>query len=255
MAIRRVRVGEYDIAYTDFAYTEPDPTDPARAASQIFLLVHGIGMGTSYFVELRDALTPFGRVVAIDLPGFGDSPEPDIDMSMAALGRVLVEFAETLALEHPVLVGHSMGTQVVAEAAGQRPDLFDELVLIAPTVNRHERSVGLQAWRMVQDLYNDDPRVLALGIQNYFKAGPRWFAKKLRSMMAHEIEATLPHILARTLVIRGLRDPVSPHAWATEVTALVPNARLAEIEGRGHETMVKDGVCAADLIVEHLQPA
>ena len=225
------------------------------AASPTFLLVHGVGMGTSYFAELRDALEPSGRVVAIDLPGFGDSPEPENDLSMAELGRVLIEFAEVLALEHPVLVGHSMGTQVVAEAARLRPDLFDELVLIAPTVNRHERSIRVQAWRMVQDLYNDDPRVLALGIQNYLKAGPRWFSKKLRSMMAHQIEATLPHIQAHTLVIRGLRDPVSPHDWATEVTALVPHARLAEIEGRGHETMVKDGVCAADLIVEHLQPA
>ncbi|MFT2815546.1 alpha/beta fold hydrolase [Leifsonia sp. A12D58] len=250
MAIRRMRVGEYDIAYTD----SDSAVTNSSAASPTFLLVHGIGMGTSYFAELREALEPSGRVVAIDLPGFGDSPEPepDNDLSMAELGRVLAEFAEALALEHPVLVGHSMGTQVVAEAARARPDLFDELVLIAPTVNRHERSIGLQAWRMVQDLYNDDPRVLALGIQNYLKAGPRWFAKKLRSMMAHEIEATLPHIQAHTLVIRGLRDPVSPHDWATEVTALVPNARLAEIEGRGHETMVKDGVCAADLIVKHL---
>ncbi|AMB59896.1 hypothetical protein AWU67_14675 [Microterricola viridarii] len=227
-------------------------TDSVIPAEHTFLLVHGIGMGISYFAELRDALLPHGRVVAIDLPGFGDSPEPAESLSMAGMGRLLIDFVTAHSLDHPVLVGHSMGTQVVAEAARQAPDLFPELVLIAPTVNRHERTVGRQTMRLLQDLVGESPKVLALGLQNYVKAGPRWFAKKLRSMMAHRIEETLPHVLAHTLVIRGMEDPVCPHGWAEEVAGLIPGAVLVEIPGRGHETMVKDGVCAAELIADHL---
>jgi pimeloyl-ACP methyl ester carboxylesterase len=242
MSVRAVEVGPYTVVTTDSDLRH----------EQTFLLVHGIGMGISYFAELSTALRPHGRVVAIDLPGFGDAPEPADSLTMAEMGRVLIDFVGVENLGQTVLVGHSMGTQVVAEAASQRPDLFPYLVLIAPTVNRHERSIPRQAFRMMQDLFGESPKVLALGMQNYAKTGPRWFMKKLRSMMDHQLELTLPSISAQTLVIRGNRDPVCPHGWVEEVAALIPGARMVEIQGRGHETMVKDGYCAADLIVEHV---
>jgi pimeloyl-ACP methyl ester carboxylesterase len=245
MTVRKVQAGGHTVVTTD--------TD--KVAGRTFLLVHGIGMGISYFAQLSTELEEHGRVVAIDLPGFGDAPEPEHALTMADMGRVLIDFVTVEGLGRPVLVGHSMGTQVVAEAAAQRPDLFPEVVLVAPTVNRHERSIRRQSWRMAQDLFGENPKVLFIGMQNYAKTGPRWFIKKLNSMMAHSIEDTLPLIQAHTLVIRGKRDPVCPYGWVEEVTALIPDARMVEVDGRGHETMVKDGVCVAEHIVAHVGTA
>ena len=242
MSVRRVVLGDHEIIATD--------TD--KTAGRTFLLVHGIGMGISYFAQLSSELESHGRVVAIDLPGFGDAPEPEADMTMAQMGALLVEFVEAENLGRPVLVGHSMGTQVVAEAAAQRPELFPELILVAPTVNRLERSIKQQGWRMMQDLFGESPRVISVGAQNYAKTGPRWFVKKLRSMMIHTIEDTLPQIQAHTLVIRGSRDRICPRSWVEEVTALIPDATMVEVPGRGHETMVKDGACVAEYIVAHV---
>ncbi|MHA7303674.1 alpha/beta fold hydrolase [Arthrobacter sp. TMN-49] len=244
MSVRKVRVADYEVVTTD--------TD--KVGGRTFLLVHGIGMGISYFAQLSAALEDQGRVVAIDLPGFGDAPEPAQALTMAAMGKVLIDFVEVEKLGNPVLIGHSMGTQVVAEAAAQRPDLFPDVVLVAPTVNRHERTIHRQAWRMVQDLFGESPKVLGLGMRNYAKTGPRWFIKKLHSMMDHTMEDTLVQIQARTLVIRGKRDRVCPHGWVEEVTALIPDAVMVEVDGRGHETMVKDGACVAGYIVDHLGP-
>lgn len=244
MSVRRVLVGNHEVVSTD--------TD--IASERTFLLVHGIGMGTSYFAQLSQELESHGRVVALDLPGFGDAPEPLEALSMAQMGALLIDFAELEGLGQPVLVGHSMGTQIVAEAAAQRPDLFRELVLVAPTVNRTERTIGWQTWRMVQDLLGESPEVVAIGMRNYAKTGPRWFIKKLRSMMDHSVEEVLPKILAHTLVIRGNRDRVCPRSWVEEVTSLIPGATMVEIEARGHETMVKDGACVAGHIMDHVGP-
>lgn len=227
-------------------------TETNGASDPTFLLVHGIGMGISYFAQLSSALEKHGRVVAIDLPGFGDAPEPRKSLTMAAMGKVLIDFVEVEQLGTPILVGHSMGTQVVAEAAAQRPDLFPVVVLVAPTVNQHERSISRQAGRMLQDLFRENPRVLVLGMKNYAKTGPRWFFKKLHSMMDHAVEETFPRIQAHTLVIRGNRDPVCPHGWVEEVTRLIPDAHMVEVDGRGHETMVRDGTCVAGYILEHM---
>lgn len=235
-------MGEYEIVTTD--------TD--QMAARTFLLVHGIGMGASYFEQLSAALNEYGRVVAIDLPGFGDAPEPGHALSMAQMGALVIGFVQAENLGRPILVGHSMGTQVVAEAAAQRPDLFPELVLVAPTVNMHERTIRKQIWRMMQDLFGESPKVIAVGVENYAKTGPRWFIKKLRSMLEHTIEETLPRIQAHTLVIRGSRDRVCPQAWVEEATALIPGATMVEVDGRRHETMVRDAVCVADCIVAHV---
>ncbi|MDD0860010.1 alpha/beta fold hydrolase [Arthrobacter alpinus] len=153
MSVRKVVLGEHEIITTD--------TD--KGAARTFLLVHGIGMGISYFAQLSSELESYGRVVAIDLPGFGDAAEPVEAMTMAQLGALLIEFVEAENLGRPVLVGHSMGTQVAAEAAAQRPDLFPELILVAPTVNRSERTIRRQSWRMMQDLFGESPSVISLG--------------------------------------------------------------------------------------------
>lgn len=245
MSVRKVVLGDHEIVTTD--------TD--QATGRTFLLVHGIGMGISYFAQLSSELESYGRVVAIDLPGFGDAAEPEAAMTMAQMGALLIEFVEVEDLGRPVLVGHSMGTQVVAEAAAQRPDLFPELVLVAPTVNRLERSIRRQSWRMMQDLFGESPSVISVGAQNYAKTGPRWFVKKLRTMMTHTVEDTLPQIQAHTLVIRGSRDRICPRSWVEEVTELIPDATMVEVAGRGHETMVKDGACVAEYIVAHVGAA
>lgn len=142
------------------------------------------------------------------------------------------------------------GTQVVAVAAAQRSDLFSELLLVAPTVNRQECTIARQTWPMILDLLEESPRVVFIGTHNYAKTGPRWFIKKLRHMMHHSLEGIPPSFSARTLVIPGHRDRVCPSAWVVKVTALIADATMVEVPGR--ETMVKDGVCVAGRIMEHL---
>ncbi|MGO2658189.1 alpha/beta fold hydrolase [Mycetocola reblochoni] len=203
-----------------------------------FVLVHGIGMGHGYWSPLADELGTLGPVHSIDLPGFGDAPEPDEPLDMAGSGELLAEFIDVTGLRDVVLIGHSMGTEVATEAAVARPDLLDALVLIAPTVNDAERSIGMQTLRMLQDLWSPHPMVLWYGLVYYVKAGPRWYLKKLRTMMAHRVEERYPFVRTPTLVIRGQHDPVAPRDWVERVAAAIPGAVAAEVPGRGHETMI-----------------
>ncbi len=216
-----------------------------------FVLVHGIGMGHRVFRDLADELGKSGPVYAVDLPGFGDSPEPDTALDMPASGDFLAEFVTSLPVRDPVLVGHSMGTQVVVEAAVRHPSLASRVVLIAPTVNPAERTAWQQGLRMLQDLANESPKVLVLGLIQYAKAGPRWFVRKLQQMLDHPIEDVLPRLRARTLVIRGAKDPVCPHAWGQHVTELIPDSRLHEVPGRGHEAMIRSPEPVASMILDH----
>ncbi|MFT4109849.1 alpha/beta fold hydrolase [Propionicimonas sp.] len=216
-----------------------------------FVLVHGIGMGQRVFRGLAEELGRSGVVYAVDLPGFGDSPEPGSALDMPASGDFLAAFVASLTESEPVLVGHSMGTQVVVEALVRHPELASRAVLIAPTVNAAERTAARQTLRMLQDLAGESPKVLVLGMIQYAKAGPRWFIRKLRQMLDHRVEDVLPQLRANTLVLRGEDDPVCPREWVRHVSGLIPQARMQEIPHRGHEAMIRSPQPVASMIIAH----
>jgi len=213
-----------------------------------FLLIHGIGMGRSVFADLARQLYHHGRVIAVDLPGYGRAPEPPRTLTMERTADLVAAFARTRGLEGVVVVGHSMGTQVAVEVAARHPRLVSHLVLVAPTVNPRERTALRQILRLAQDLVVESPRVLAVGGREYLRAGPR-LRSKFRAMLAHRPELIYPRLAAPTLVLRGEHDYVSSRAWCLVVADAIPQGRFAEIPSRGHETMIRDAAPVAQRIL------
>lgn len=220
-----------------------------RPGAHRLLLVHGIGMGHDVYDRFVSTAHHEVDVICIDLPGFGDSPEPTEPLSMQATADLLAECIRECGLAPLTAVGHSMGSQIVAELAARHPDLLECLVLIAPTVNRHERTPQKQAMRILQDLANNPPAVFAKGVVSYLRTGPRWYLKKLGPTIEHRIEDCLPSIRHRTLVLRGENDAVSPRDWAREIAETLPDARLQELPDRGHEALISSGEPAARCVL------
>lgn len=216
-----------------------------------YVLVHGLGMAHEYWGDLAVRLEATGTVYALDMPGFGDAPQPRAPLSMEASGKLLAEFLIAEGLDHPVLVGHSTGAQVASETAARHPELVGRLVLIGSTVNPRERTILKQSLRFLQDIAVINPKVMAIGLAQYSEAGPRWFAANLRPMLEHRLERVLPLIAADTLVIRGEHDRIVPRYWAEEMAALLPKGRYAEVPGRGHDTMLTGVSEVFELISRH----
>lgn len=230
--------------------------DVQGAPPVTFLLVHGIGMGRTVFGSLAEHLSGHGRVVRVDLPGYGEAPEPERILTMERTADLLAAFIRAHDLHRSpgglVLVGHSMGTQVVTEVAARHPGLADRVVLIAPTVNPRERTAPRQLLRLARDLAIESPKVIVIGAREYLRAGPN-LRRKLRAMLVHRPEDAYPRVTVPTLVLRGEYDTVSPSAWCHDVVAALPDGRFAEVDGHGHETMIRDAEPAASRIIRFLR--
>lgn len=213
-----------------------------------FVLVHGIGMGRSVFLDAARHLGRHGRVVAVDLPGYGEAPEPPRTPTIERMADLVAAYLVSRVPGRIVLVGHSMGAQVVAEVAARHPGLTSCLVLVAPTVDRNRRTGWQQAIRLVTDLLNESPRVILAGAREYLRAGPH-LGRKYRAMLTHRPEDAFPRIGIPTLVLRGEHDPVAPLDWCRFVVDALPDGRLQEIPGRGHETLIRDAAPAAARIL------
>ncbi len=103
------------------------------------VLVHGIAVSSRYMVPVAEELAPFASVHAPDLPGFGRSAKPRRTLTVPELARALLAWLDAAGLERPLLLGNSLGCQVVVDLAarearrgGQRLALtFREFDLLA----------------------------------------------------------------------------------------------------------------------------
>lgn len=217
-------------------------------------------MGAITFARFIEAMQPFAEIVAVDLPGFGDSREPKVALSIPDTADLLAQAilspdaGQGASLASGVIaVGHSMGAQVVTELAAAHPELVDRVVLFAPAVNAAERTLRQQAKRMLQDLFAGKPMIaMVTGIVEYFKAGPRWFLKKLEPTMEHRIEDRLPQVAQPALVLCGSKDRVTPPEWCYQVALTLPDGALTVLGGPGHEAMIAEGEAAAERVLHWL---
>lgn len=92
------------------------------------LLIHGFCASSQYWTYTIPKLAETHRVIAIDLPGFGDS-ELSVDPGPGAQPVIISEFCRTLGIGSVDVVGHSMGTWIGCEVAAQYPELVRSLVL------------------------------------------------------------------------------------------------------------------------------
>lgn len=214
-------------------------------AGPTFLLLHGIGMGRSVYLDVVQRLR--GRVVALDLPGFGEAPEPDRTLTMERHADLIAAYLRHVGEEPVVVIGHSMGSQIAAELAARHPSLVAGVVLAGPTVNKAARNVAAQARYLLTDLVGERPLVIWRGAREYLRGGPH-LIRKIRATVVHEPEDAYARIDRPVLVLRGEDDPLAPMSWCREIIDAIPGADLQVIPDHGHGTLISDSEPAAELI-------
>lgn len=209
--------------------------DPDAA---VVVLVHGIGVSERYFRPLAAELATDRRVLVPDLPGFGRSrtPRPRRVPTVPDLARVVLGVLRRRGVRRAVLVGHSMGAQVVAEAALQAPDLVERVVLVGPVVDPAAPTVAGQAWRLARDGLHEPARANAVVVTDYLRAGPRWYAAVLPQMFAYDTRAAVTELAAEVVVVRGRDDRVCSREWGRSLADAAPRGALREVPG-GHVAM------------------
>lgn len=210
-----------------------------------YVLLHGIGMGRSVYLSLTEQLT--GRIIALDLPGFGEAPEPTRTLTMERHADLVAAFLRDAGEQNVVLIGHSMGSQIAAEIAARHPDLVSGVVMAGPTVNSAARSVRLQAGYLLRDLIGERPLVIWRGAREYLRGGPH-LIRKMRATIVHEPEEAFAKMRGPALVLRGEDDPMAPIDWCRKIVETIPGAEMHEIPDHGHGTLISDAEPAARLI-------
>ncbi|MDF0531888.1 alpha/beta hydrolase [Tsukamurella sp. 8F] len=221
------------------------------------LLIHGYAASWKYWLHTIPALARTHRVVAIDLPGFGDSEDPDAHGFTDQLDAIHA-FLDAVGIDRCDVVGHSMGTLVACELAARHPDRVDRVVLTGGpissviglfrnplgTLKRHpevatfivealtagsppsppiRRLITTQRWARWAALRAYVPHPWALDAEDVARildgAGPPAAWPTLRQGFRYDERPALAAVTQPTIVINGARDTISPPADARAFAA------------------------------------
>jgi len=254
-----------EIAKGDLFYT----VSRGPADSPTLILVHGAGGNRLHWpAELRRL--PGATVYTLDLPGHGRSGGRGCD-TIGDYAETVVEFLDTLEIEQPIIVGHSMGSAIAltlaldfagpSTSSGQARVAGLVLVgtgarlRVAPAIlegihSDFKGSVGLItrfAWSP-----ETPPALIELGRRALLETGPDVLFGDLAACDRFDVMERLEEIETPTLVIAGTADRLTPVKYARFLAERVPNAQLALVEGAGHMVMLERPAETAKAVREFL---
>jgi pimeloyl-ACP methyl ester carboxylesterase len=178
-SLSRIQLGAQSVAYLQSAST-----------GRPIVLVHGNSCSSKAWArQFEGALAAKYRLIAIDLPGHGDSGRagvPETDYSMIGYSRILAEFADRMELKNAIFVGWSLGGHVVLEAASDLPMASGLMIFGAPPVSKAVD--GFAGYKgLVAATFNPAPSdadieaFVAHLFAPYFSPVPQFFAADFRN--------------------------------------------------------------------------
>ena len=250
------------VTYVDMGPRDGDP----------IVWIHGLGACWQTWLENLPFFARTHRCIALDLPGFGQSPLPDgWDVSIERYAGVVDELCDRLGIERTIVVGNSMGGFIGIAMAIHFSTRVDRLVLVSAAIfwQEYRRAQPLVALARTTDaslgraLVHGQPRMLkrprlraaALafgGIRYPQLLSPelqaellltarrtRGFLPALEALADYPLREELSKMKAPTLIVWGTHDTLVSVNHAHDLEASLPNARTAFFGRTGHVAMLE----------------
>ncbi|MES2504316.1 MAG: alpha/beta hydrolase [Myxococcota bacterium] len=226
MLKHQLKVNGFKVSY----YYEGRDKDP----SEMRLFLHGWGLSGKSFKHLIHGLAQDYPVIAIDLPGFGDSHGSHF-WGFEAYAQFVVDFMDALKIPSAHMMGQSMGGGISLATAALFPERIKSVVVMnsagipmrngQPSIRDRVHELWAQGF---------DRRILIAFAMNSAK-NLKGLIRSVKVPVRHDLRRLLPLIKVPVLLAWGDCDKMLPFVYAEEMAALIPGAKIAPVSGGFHE--------------------
>ena len=236
------------------------------------LLIHGLGGAWQNWLENIPVLARKHRVIAIDLPGFGDSPMPKWTVNIRNYGSMMLDFIEAIKTGPLPVIGNSMGGFVAAEMSIRDEPAITKVVLVSAagvshtqmaktptaTVARMATAIAPMMFRyhhhalyrprlrklVLAQLFRDPAALRPELLAEFIRTGvnPPGFGDALVGLAGYDILDRLREVNDPVLIIWGRQDMIVPSADAVAYSEMLQNSRLEIFNYCGHIPMAEHPV-------------
>ena len=215
----------------------------SHQAPRDVVFVHGAGGNNLLWKRTLEGLSGSRTALAVDLPGH---PSGDITCkSVADYAESLHAFLVDSPLAKPAVAGHSMGGAVALTLALDHPEDLGALVLVSTGAKLGVapdllKGVGSEPMRAIEKVIT--PRsfyTLDLGLGREARAALSLsnlpvFLNDYRACQDFDVRTEISKIRAKTLVVCGDKDMMTPPRWSHYLHANIPGSELRFVKDSGH---------------------
>lgn len=233
----------------------------------VVILLHGWGCTHQVYETLAQQLSAGYNVYSLDLPGFGQSDEPDSVWGIEDYVAFLEDFVEKIVgdVTPPIsLLGHSFGGRMAILYASRHP--VTRLVLVDAAGIKPKRPLSyyikVYSYKVARffllnvlrrpDLF--EKYRAGKGSADYNAASAKMKAV-LSKVVNEDLRHCLPRIQAPTLLFWGENDTATPLADALLMEKKIPDAGLVRVPGVGHFSFLEAPVLFAKVIASFFKLA
>lgn len=239
------------------------PTPQPLAGAYPIVLLHGSPGRGRDFSALAPLIAQSGRrVLAPDLPGFGES-DSMASHSLRANGRVILSLLGALEIEHAHIVGWSNGGGAAMFAADFAPDRVASLTLLGSIGRQEDEGSGSYAFEQFKyavgfGVIGVVPELLPhFGVLGTWQTRTGWLRNFSQSDQ-RELTGLMARLKVPTQIIHGRHDVLVPFYAAEEQHHLIPQSTLIPLDAN-HFIPFTHADIAAQLIISfaarHDQPS
>lgn len=218
--------------------------EPAAAHPPVVIL-HGWGASLEAIEPIVQGLAGRAELLALDLPGFGESDPPTEGWSVADYGRFVLRACDEVGIGRFSLVGHSFGARIAIVLGATAPERIDRIVLtgaagIKPrrTAKYYSRVAIAKVGRVVGAAGGAPGRRVQERMRRRV-ASTDWLEasetmrQTFRLVIGEDLTPLLPQVRASTLLIWGDADADTPLWMGQRMEGAMPDAGLVVLKG-GH---------------------
>jgi 3-oxoacyl-(acyl-carrier-protein) synthase/pimeloyl-ACP methyl ester carboxylesterase len=230
----------------------PAPAD----AGYTLLLLHGFGGSARQWRPLRAALPADVAVIAVDLPGHGDSPLP-VDVPTAEVTDLLADLLDAHGAGRVGVVGHSLAGMLALQLALREPDRVAWLSLIA-TAGQIRLHPGLAAQLAAGGVSAEfvagsfaaggSPELTALVTADFGRLRLSAVDADVWGLRGADLRAAAAGLVVPTQVVVPESDSVVSPRKGRALAAAIPGAVLAALPGVGHYPHLEAPAALAGLL-------
>lgn len=209
------------------------------------ILLHGWGQNTQMMEFIARFLQKHFVVYNLDLPGFGQSDEPDKPWGVMEYTDFLYHFCQKNKIDNPILIGHSFGCRIAIRFAYKYK--ASKLILTGAAGIRDKRTIvwyiKTYSYKLAKQLFPTVAKMYSekVGSEDY-KNTTGIMRQTFVKCVNDDIKPILKDIKNETLLVFGSDDEATPLSKGKEMEKLMRNATLIVFEDDNHFAYINQAI-------------
>ena len=243
------------------------------------IFAHGFGCDQLVWNEVIKGFKQEYRVITFDYVGSGQSDKgaysKDRYSTLEGYKQDLIDVCDSLGEGTSIFVGHSVSSMIGMLASIERPELFSDLVMIAPSPYYMNEpgyhggfdktdidelldlmEVNYKQWAKYLApliMLNEDQPELAEDFEELLCSNDPQIAREFAEVtFTTDVRAELKKLLAPTLIMQPQYDAIVPHEMGHYIQIKIPQSQLVVMKAKGHNPHISDAEETAAVINAYL---